>query len=145
VDKPLAGKKILVVDDNLVVLRALRFKLELKGALVYTAADAMEAYSAMRMINIDLVLLDLGFPPDIVVGGDNSEDGFNIISWMRRHDVAKDIPIIIITGSDPAFYRDRAEALGVAAIFKKPVDYFVMFAKIEEVFTVAKPEFSLHR
>jgi response regulator RpfG family c-di-GMP phosphodiesterase len=56
-------KKILVVDDNIVFLKAMSLKLRTSGYEVITAVDGASAVSSVRKLKPDLILLDLNFPP----------------------------------------------------------------------------------
>jgi CheY-like chemotaxis protein len=115
-------RKILIVDDSVIVLKALSLKLKSKGYDVLTAADGSEAVSTARREKPDLILLDISFPPDVAHGGGVAWDGFLIMDWLRRMDEVKDIPIIIITGGDPVKLKDRSLAAGATAFFHKPLD-----------------------
>jgi CheY-like chemotaxis protein len=64
-------------------------------------------------------------------------DGFLIINWLRRMDEAKDIPIIIITGGDPAQLKERAAAAGAVGFFQKPINNEQLIATIRE--TLGEP------
>src|SRR6266446_5812961 len=101
-------KRVLVVDDSIVILKTLSMKLKSSGYDVLTAADGGTAVSTVRTQRPDLVLLDISFPPDVAHGGGVGWDGFLIMDWLRRIDGAAHIPIIIITGGDPAKLRDRS-------------------------------------
>jgi CheY-like chemotaxis protein len=115
-------KKILVVDDNPVIVTALSLKLKSAGYDVIQATDGSEAVSAVRKQKPDLILLDISFPPDVAHGGGVPWDGFIIIEWLRRIEEAKNVPVIVITGSDTQKYRERALATGAIGFFHKPVD-----------------------
>ena len=115
-------KKILVVDDSPVILKALSMKLRANGYTVFTADEGGAAVSIVRREKPDVILLDISFPPDIAHGGGVPWDGFLIMEWLRRIDEAKNIPIIIITGGDPVKYKDRALAAGAVSFFHKPLD-----------------------
>jgi two-component system, OmpR family, KDP operon response regulator KdpE len=115
-------KKILVVDDNLVILKTMSLKLTTHGYDVSTAEDGAEAVSAVRRGKPDLILLDLSFPPDVAHGGGVAWDGFLIMDWLRRLEEAKSIPVIVITGGDPVKYKNRALAAGAANFFHKPIN-----------------------
>src|SRR6266567_6788028 len=54
------------------------------------------------------------------IGGGVGWDGFLIMDWIHRMDVGKAMPVIIITGSDPAKYQARALAAGAISFFHKP-------------------------
>lgn len=127
------GKRILVVDDNVVVLKALSMKLKSAGYDVLQATDGSAAVSAARTEHPDLIILDISFPPDVAHGGGVSWDGFRIIEWLHRIDEAKTVPIIVITGGEPAKYKDRAFAAGAVGFFQKPINNEELLARIEEV------------
>jgi CheY-like chemotaxis protein len=113
-------KKILVVDDNEIILKVLSLKLQAAGYQVITALDGAEAVAAARKEKPDLVLLDIGFPPDV---DGVPWDGFRIMDWFQRLDTARKIPIIIITGSEDPKYKERAASSGAVAFFHKPIDH----------------------
>ena len=118
----MSQKKILVVDDNPVIVRTLGMKLKSKGYEVLTALDGATASSTVRTNKPDLILLDISFPPDAANVGGVAWDGFLILDWIRRIDGAQNIPIIIITGGDPKQYKDRSMAAGATAFFHKPIN-----------------------
>jgi DNA-binding response OmpR family regulator len=124
------GKKILVVDDNQVILKALSIKLESAGYRVFRAVDGSEGVSAARREKPDLIILDISFPPDVSHGGGVPWDGFLIIEWLHRMDEAKNTPIIVITGGDPAKYKERSLAAGAVAFFQKPINHQELIATI---------------
>ena len=113
-------KKILVVDDDEIILKTLSLKLQGAGYRVFTALDGAEAVAAARKENPDLILLDIGFPP--AVDG-VPWDGFRIMEWFHRLDSPKKIPIIIITGSEDPKIKGRAASSGAVAFFHKPIDH----------------------
>ncbi len=128
-----AAKKILVVDDNKVIIRTLSMKLKSAGYEVLTAEDGGTAVSAARTQKPDLLLLDLSFPPDVAHGGGVAWDGFLIMDWLKRMEEAKKIPVIVITSGDPAKYKDRALAAGAVRFFQKPVNNDELLATIQDV------------
>jgi CheY-like chemotaxis protein len=114
------AKKILVVDDNEIVLKTVSLKLQGAGYQVITALDGAQAVAAARRENPDLIVLDLIFPPDV---DGVPWDGFRIMEWLQRLDAAKRIPIIIITISEDPKYKERAASGGAVAFFHKPLDH----------------------
>src|ERR1700722_8279647 len=113
-------KKLLVVDYNEVIVKTISVKLKSAGFQVFTALDGAEAVSLVRKEKPDLILLDLGFPPDI---GGVPWDGFRIMEWLRRVDESKKIPIIVITGGAGDKDKERALASGAVAFLYKPLDH----------------------
>jgi CheY-like chemotaxis protein len=112
-------KKILVVDDDEHILKALSENLQGAGYQVFTALDGAAAVATARKENPDLILLDIRFPPDV---DGVAWDGFRIMDWFHRLDSAKRIPIIIITGSVELKNKERAAKSGAVAFFHKPFD-----------------------
>ena len=131
--------KILVVDDNQIIVKTLSFKLKSAGYQVVTALDGSAAVSAVRKEKPDLILLDIGFPPDVAFGfgGGVQWDGFLIIEWLRRMEEAKRTPIIIITGGDAAKFQERSLAAGAVAFFQKPIDHDTLLATIRKTLAEA--------
>jgi len=125
-------KKILVVDDSPVILKALSLKLTANGYDVVTAEDGTGAVSAVRNAKPDLIILDLSFPPDVAHGGGLAWDGFAIMTWLQRLEEAKNLPIIVITGGDPEKFKERSLAAGAISFFHKPIDNDGLLAVIRE-------------
>jgi CheY-like chemotaxis protein len=117
---PELGKKILVVDDNEVVIKTICLKLQGAGFRVVTAMDGTEAVAAARKEKPDLILLDLSFPADVV---GVPWDGFRIMEWFARLDSAKKIPIVVITGNEDPKAKERATNAGAVAFFQKPIEH----------------------
>ncbi|HXJ44172.1 MAG TPA: response regulator [Bryobacteraceae bacterium] len=125
-------KKILIVDDNRILLKTDSIKLKAHGYHTLTALDGGEAISTVRRERPDLILLDINFPPDVAHGGGVSWDGFLIMNWLRRMDEGKHIPIIVVTGDDPMKYKDRSLAAGAVAFFHKPVNHDELITVIRQ-------------
>jgi CheY-like chemotaxis protein len=125
-------KKILIVDDSLVICRALAMKLEANGYQAFTAAEAGEAIRVVRVEKPDLILLDISFPPDVAHGGIVAWDGFLIMDWLRRSDQARETPFIIITGEELQKNKERALAAGALSFFHKPIDNDELLTAIRE-------------
>ena len=113
-------KKILVVDDNEIILKTISLRLQGAGYDVVTALDGSEAVSAARKQAPDLVLLDISFPPDV---GGVEWDGFRIMEWFRRMETVKKTPVIVITGGNDVRDKERAITGGAVAFFNKPLDH----------------------
>ncbi|HYG22705.1 MAG TPA: response regulator [Verrucomicrobiae bacterium] len=128
-------KKILIVDDNEVILKTLSLKLKANYDVI-TAVDGSEAVAAARTKKPDMILLDIGFPPEV---SGVPWDGFRIIQWLKRMEEAKGIPVIIITGGDAAKYRDKAFAEGAVAFFQKPVNNDDLLATIKQLLDAPAP------
>ncbi|MET0905927.1 MAG: response regulator [Tardiphaga sp.] len=108
--------RILMVDDDVLISRAVQFWLAERGHVVITAAGAADAIEKLRRDSFDLMLVDIFMP---------HMDGFE--SVRQLHDVAPDVPLIALSGyafaesvkPAPDFLR-MALALGAAQCIRKP-------------------------
>jgi CheY-like chemotaxis protein len=114
------GRKVLIVDDDAVILKTTGMKLAAQGYTVLTARDASAAIRAARSDQPDLILMDLSFPSDV---GSVAWDGFLLMSWLHRLQEARTIPVIVITGDTAVSQKNRAENFGAIAFFPKPIDH----------------------
>jgi len=93
--------RVLVVDDEPQILRALRINLRVRHYEVYTAATGAQALEEAAAHPPDLVILDLGLP---------DMDGVEVIGGLRGWTAA---PIIVLSGR--ADSTDKVEALDAGA------------------------------
>jgi CheY-like chemotaxis protein len=125
-------KRVLIVDDNAVVVKALSNALQGGGFEVLTAEDGAGAVSTTRREKPDIILLDISFPPDVAHGGGVAWDGFLIMNWLSRMEEAASIPVIIITGSEAAQYKSRALAAGAVNYLQKPIEPDQLLAAVRQ-------------
>lgn len=125
----MSTKKILVVDDNSIVVKALQIKLAEAGFIALSASVPNEAIGVVRRERPDLIVLDLNFPTDF---GGVDWDGFLIMQWLKRMEESRHIPIVIITGADSPKNRERAANMGATAFFTKPVDNAKLIEAIKQ-------------
>jgi DNA-binding response OmpR family regulator len=109
----MANAKILVVDDDPDLVRALRLRLRANQYDVTTAADGYAAIASAQKERPALIILDLGLP----VG-----DGFVVLERLQANDALCCIPVIVLSARDPQANEQRALRAGAAAFFQKPAD-----------------------
>jgi DNA-binding response OmpR family regulator len=114
-------KKILIVEDDQDMRRALNVRLRANNYDTAFASDAVEALSIARKEQPDLVLLDLGLP---------AGDGFMVMDRMKDIASLSCLPVIVVSARDPEGNKDRALSAGAAAFFQKPVDNGQLMASI---------------
>ncbi len=131
----MSAKKILIVDDSFVVRKALQLKSTQAGFDVRIAGDGGEALATLRSDRPDLIVLDIDFSH----GGGIAWDGILIMQWIGRIEETKSIPVIIITGQDPAKFRDKVLKLGAMAFFTKPVNKEMLVKTIREALSQSVP------
>jgi two-component system alkaline phosphatase synthesis response regulator PhoP len=123
-------RKVLIVDDNRIIIKAIEFKLKSKGFEVCSATDGSAAVSAVRREKPDLIVLDVNFPPDVGHGGGIAWDGFLILQWLRQIDEARQTPVIFMSTEE---CQDRALAVGAVAFFQKPVNSESFLSVVQRV------------
>ena len=128
------GAKILIVDDDRDLLLGLSVRLKANGYYVVFAADAYAAVSMTRKETPDLIILDPGLP---------AGDGFEVIQRLRAIVSLAHIPIIVLSGRDPAHNAERALLAGAQAFFQKPADNNALLAAIERALEESAPGMAL--
>jgi CheY-like chemotaxis protein len=113
------NRRILIVDDNPVVLKAFELKLKSDGFAVTTTVNGAAVASSAEQAQAELIVLDVNFPP----GGAMEWNGFTVIQWLNRFPELARVPVILISGSEAAEYKEKALAAGAVAFFQKPVVY----------------------
>lgn len=96
-------KKILIIEDEEILLNLLQKKLIEEGYDVSIAVNGEEGLEIMRKTIPDLVLLDIVMP---------KKDGFEVMEEMCSDEALKNIPIVIISNSGQEMELDRARKLG---------------------------------
>jgi len=105
--------KILVVDDDPDLLKALRLRLRANNCDVISVSDGYSVMGAAQKEHPDVIILDLGLP---------AGDGFVVLERLQASDTLSGIPVIVLTARDPQGNEARALRAGAAAFFQKPVD-----------------------
>jgi CheY-like chemotaxis protein len=82
------AKKILVVDDDPIILRLIASRLKNSGDDVVSALDGESSLKKAITEKLDLVLLDIIMP---------GLNGFEVCKRLKENDKTKDIPVIMLT------------------------------------------------
>ena len=127
----MAGKKILIVEDEVVQLTALARRLKSAGFEIVAARDGLTAISTARKEQPDLILLDLGLP---------AGDGFVVLQRLGMLINTGTIPIIVVSSRTPIGNRDAALKAGAVAYIHKPVDIPVLLEAINEALGIPSPD-----
>jgi two-component system KDP operon response regulator KdpE len=113
--------RILIVDDEPQILRALRINLTARQYEVLTAADGAQALASARADRPDIVVLDLGLP---------DMDGVEVIADLRTW---SPVPIVVLSGRVDS--HDKVDALDAGAddYVTKPFSVDELLARIRAV------------
>jgi len=105
-------KKILIVEDDPDVAKALAIRLEFSGYEVNVAQDALLGVTKAVKEAPDLALLDISLP---------AGDGFTVADRIQEL-LPQDTPFIFLTASKQPDLRKKARLLGAVDFFEKPYD-----------------------
>jgi DNA-binding response OmpR family regulator len=118
------ARKILVIDDDLDLVKALGTRLRSEGFGFVAAGDGVMAVAAARREKPDLILLDLGLP-----GG----DGYHVLERLKTLTTTSSTPIIVLSAKDPAVHAEKSRAAGADAFFHKPAESAQLLAEIRRL------------
>ena len=114
-DHPLAGLRILTVDDDRNTREMLQEALERAGAQVLAAESVQDALRKLKNFRPDVLVSDIGMP---------GEDGYDLLRKIRGlpRELGGATPAVAVTG----YFRDEDRAAtrnaGYQAVTRKPVD-----------------------
>ena len=96
-------KKILIIEDEEILLNLLQNKLTQEGYEILVARDGEKGIQIMRELKPDLILLDIIMP---------KLNGFEVMEEKNKNKKLKIIPVIVISNSGQPVEIDRAKELG---------------------------------
>jgi len=102
--------KILLIEDEGIIINLLQKKLEKEGYDVFVARDGEEGLRMIKEIWPDLILLDIAMP---------KMSGFNVMEEINKSPTLKRIPIIAMFDSRDSFDLKRAQELGAKDLIVK--------------------------
>jgi CheY-like chemotaxis protein len=105
--------RVLVADDDPIILRLLEVNLGLEGFLVETASRGEDAIRRAQSSRPDIIILDVMMP---------GMTGYDVAEQLRSHPETASIPVVFLSARAQDEDRQRGEALGVAAYVTKPFD-----------------------
>jgi len=115
------GSKVLVVDDEKLVVKGIKFSLEQDGMEVDTAFDGEEALGMINEKEYDMILLDLMLP---------NMDGLEVCQNIRGF---SDVPIIIITAKSEDMDKIMGLEYGADDYITKPFNILEVKARIKAI------------
>jgi len=119
------AKKILIVEDNIVILTMQKQIFEMEGYEIITAQEGMDALKKIHDGSPDVVLLDVNIP---------GMNGFELCRQIKEDPALKSIIVVMISA---VYYSDedakKGMAMGADAYFTKPYENEVLQSKIKEL------------
>ena len=128
----MAGKKVLIVDDDFRNIFALTTMLKRSDLVVLSAESGEEGLALLaRTPDIDIVLVDIMMPV---------MDGYATIRAMHQLPSREDLPIVAVTANVAADTRRRCMDAGACAYVAKPVESADVLSVLGEWLPGAEPE-----
>jgi len=115
--------KILIIDDDNDMRRAMHIRLRSFGFDTVLAIDGLSAIAVAVKESPDLILLDLGLP---------AGDGFVVMDRLRNNAKLSCIPVIVLTAREVRGNKEKALAAGCSVFLQKPVDSDNLLAAIQK-------------
>jgi len=106
---PEKSKKIVIIEDDKILLKALNVELLGEGFDVVSAIDGESGLKLVKKETPDLVILDLILP---------KMNGFDVLAALKKDDATMNIPIVILTNLGEDENRRKGMKMGA-------MDYFV--------------------
>jgi two-component system, OmpR family, KDP operon response regulator KdpE len=117
----LKDKLILLVDDEVHMIKFMRMNLELEGCRIVSATNGREALERARDDMPDVILLDIMMP---------IMDGFETLRRLREF---SQVPVLILTAKDEEEDRIRGLELGADDYISKPFSHRELVSRIRAV------------
>lgn len=114
---------ILIVDDSRTAIAVLKKTLEPTGYNIISAPSGEEGIAMAKLLEPDLILMDVIMP---------GLNGFQATRILRKDDITKDIPIIIISGNQQATEKFWGLRVGANGFLPKPVARAELFDLLRE-------------
>ena len=117
-------KKILVVDDEIQIVRLLSLRLQANNYDVIVAYDGYQCIQMVKAENPDLILLDIKMP----MGG-----GIEAFENLRNNKITKKIPVIFITAFPSVEVKKQVIDMGADGFISKPFSSEELLNKIRSI------------
>lgn len=116
------ARKILIVDDEKLIVKGIKFSLDQDGYEVSCAYDGEEALSLAKEIEFDLIILDLMLP---------KRNGLEVCQAIREF---SQVPIIMLTAKDSDMDKILGLEYGADDYLTKPFNILELKARVKAIF-----------
>jgi CheY-like chemotaxis protein len=116
-----SAKTILVVDDDPYMVDLVSRQLKAKGFRVLQTTDPETAYTLAEKEKPNLIISDIAMP---------ALDGLTLLKGLRNNKVTRQIPLVLLTGSDKVTDVEKGFSSGAQAYLLKPFDFETAWPKL---------------
>ena len=132
---PPSSPRVLLVDDDPQLSKALKIRLQAYGVEVLRAFSGMQGYwTALKEL------------PDVIITDYTMPDGYGnyLLGKLKEHSLTKDIPVIVLTGRTIGGNKDFALersllSLGATAFLTKPLDFDALLSELRRHIAIGEP------
>jgi len=120
-------KRILLVDNDELMLDVLKIALKGSGYKLLAARDGQQAIQAVQEHTPDLIILELMLPV---------MDGVRFLRWLRNEQQSA-LPVMVLTALDRPGIYDEVTGLGVAELVYKPIGRTELLRRVRKLVRTA--------
>ncbi len=121
--------KVLLVDDDPVILKLLQVNFEMEGYTVMMANDGVEGVEMARSQRPDIVLCDIMMP---------RMDGLEVTRTLKADEETRRIPIILLSARAQAFDIQEGKAVGADDYVTKPFDPLELLDRVKDLLQITE-------
>ena len=118
------ARRVLVVDDEKLIVKGIRFSLEQDGMEVDSAYDGEEALEAAKKKEYDVVLLDLMLP---------GIDGIEVLKQIRTGSGNRSVPVLVLTAKTDEVSKVIGLEMGADDYLGKPFGIHELEARVKAI------------
>jgi len=120
----MAGKKVLVVDDEVHIIHVVAIKLRNNGFEVISASDGGEAFELACSEKPDIIVTDFQMPV---------MTGLELVKKLRQNEATRNTPVIMLTARGFAVEDKQREDLQISEFLSKPFSPKELLRSIEDI------------
>ena len=120
----MAGRKVLVVDDEIHIVHVVAIKLRNNGYEVLTAENGAEAFKVACEEKPDIIVTDFQMP---------LMTGLEMVEALRQNPDTADVPVIMLTARGFAIDENQKQQLRISECISKPFSPKELLRTIEDV------------
>jgi two-component system alkaline phosphatase synthesis response regulator PhoP len=120
----MAGKKVMVVDDEIHIIHVVAIKLRNNDYEVISADNGAEAFELARREKPDIIVTDFQMPV---------MTGLEFVTKLREDEETKEIPVIMLTARSFAIPKEQQEELRISGCLSKPFSPKELLENIEDI------------
>ena len=128
--------RVLVVDDDPILLEFASVHLASPAAVIETARDGAMAWAMLTSGDFDIALMDILMP---------EPDGFSLLARIRSEPRLRHLPVMMLTSHEDIASIDRAYSLGANSFVTKPVNWRLLSYHVRYVLRASRVEQELRQ